>query len=100
MFESSTASTPVARWMGQSANLVFRAQGLKKISFDLTTHLPELKSNPVQIEVSLNGVKLADFSLFRQGWLTIQMDVPNGRTAASIQPNVIALAKAVLPQLK
>jgi len=32
--------------------------------------------------------------------LTIQMDVPNGRTAASIQPNVIALAKAVLPQLK
>ena len=32
--------------------------------------------------------------------LTIQMDVPSGRTAASIQPNVIALAKAVLPQLK
>jgi hypothetical protein len=32
--------------------------------------------------------------------LTIQMDVPNGRTAASIQSNVIALAKAVLPRLK
>jgi hypothetical protein len=32
--------------------------------------------------------------------LTIQMDVPMGRTALSIQPNVIALAKAILPKLK
>jgi hypothetical protein len=32
--------------------------------------------------------------------LTIQMDVPSGRTAQSIQPNVVALANAVLPQLK
>ena len=32
--------------------------------------------------------------------LTIQMDVPRGRTSASIQPNVIALAKALLPRLK
>jgi hypothetical protein len=26
--------------------------------------------------------------------------VPTGRTAASIQPNVVALAKVLLPQLK
>ncbi|MCC7010222.1 MAG: hypothetical protein IT184_15550 [Acidobacteria bacterium] len=32
--------------------------------------------------------------------MTIQMDVPMGRTAASIQPNVINLAKTLLPQLK
>jgi len=32
--------------------------------------------------------------------LTIQMDVPDGRTAATIQPNVIGLAKAILPKLK
>jgi len=31
--------------------------------------------------------------------LTIQMDIPMGKTAASIQPNVIALAKAILPKL-
>jgi ubiquinone/menaquinone biosynthesis C-methylase UbiE len=67
---------PVARWMGQNANVVFRAPTLKKMSFDLTTHLPDLKSNPAQIEVSLNGIKLAAFSLFRQGWMTIQMNVP------------------------
>jgi hypothetical protein len=32
--------------------------------------------------------------------LGIQMDVPMGRTSASIQPNAIALAKAILPKLK
>jgi len=32
--------------------------------------------------------------------LTIQMAVPTGRTAASIQSNTVALAKALLPRLK
>jgi len=31
---------------------------------------------------------------------TIQMDVPTGRTSDAIQPNVVALAKAILPKLK
>jgi hypothetical protein len=32
--------------------------------------------------------------------LTIRMDIPRGKTAASIKPNVIALAKELLPKLK
>jgi len=32
--------------------------------------------------------------------ITIQMDVPTGRTAASIQPNVVGLAKAIIGKLK
>ncbi|HTI39989.1 MAG TPA: hypothetical protein VL484_20670 [Vicinamibacterales bacterium] len=32
--------------------------------------------------------------------LTIRMDVPRGRTAESIKPNVIALAKALLPKIQ
>jgi len=32
--------------------------------------------------------------------LTIQMAVPTGRTAASVQPNVVALARAILAKLK
>ena len=32
--------------------------------------------------------------------LTIQMSVPSGRTAASIEENAVALAKALLPKLK
>jgi len=31
--------------------------------------------------------------------LTIQMDIPDGRTALQVQPHAIALAKAVLPKL-
>ena len=30
----------------------------------------------------------------------IRMDIPTGKTAASIKPNVVALAKAILPALK
>jgi hypothetical protein len=32
--------------------------------------------------------------------ITVQMDVPSGKTAASIQSNTVALAKAVLAKLK
>jgi len=32
--------------------------------------------------------------------ITIQMDVPKGKTAAGIQPNTVSLAKAVLAKLK
>jgi hypothetical protein len=32
--------------------------------------------------------------------LTIQMDVPTGRSTESIKPNVLALAETVLPKLK
>lgn len=32
--------------------------------------------------------------------ITIQMDVPAGRTTASVQPNAVALAKAILARLK
>jgi hypothetical protein len=32
--------------------------------------------------------------------VTIQMDVPTGKTAAGIQSNTVSLAKAVLAKLK
>jgi hypothetical protein len=32
--------------------------------------------------------------------LTIRMDIPKGKSAASIKPNVVALAKELLPKLK
>ena len=32
--------------------------------------------------------------------ITIQMDIPTGRTAESIKPNIIALAQAILPKLR
>lgn len=48
-----------------------------------------------------NGGRWAELYVAAEGRvLTIQMDIPMGKTAASIQPNVIALAKAILPKLK
>jgi cyclopropane fatty-acyl-phospholipid synthase-like methyltransferase len=67
---------PVARWMSQQATVSFRSANLKTISFDMTTHLPDLKDDPAEIRVSLNGVKLSTFCLFRQGWMTIELLVP------------------------
>jgi cyclopropane fatty-acyl-phospholipid synthase-like methyltransferase len=67
---------PVARWMGKHGYISFAAQHLSRISFDMTTHLPNLRAEPVQIEVVLNKVKVAAFSLFRPGWLTIETTIP------------------------
>jgi hypothetical protein len=48
-----------------------------------------------------NGGRLAELYVRTNAHgLGIQMDVPTGRTSASIQPNAIALAKAILPKLK
>jgi hypothetical protein len=67
---------PVARWMGKQGRITFKASNLSKISLDLTTHLPNLKNEPVQIDLMLNGELLATWSLFRQGWLTVGVLVP------------------------
>jgi hypothetical protein len=48
-----------------------------------------------------NGGRWAELAVMAGGrMLTIQMDVPTGKTAASIQPNIVALATAILPKLK
>jgi ubiquinone/menaquinone biosynthesis C-methylase UbiE len=67
---------PVARWMGKRGRVIFKAAHLTRISFDMTTHLPDLKVQPVQIEVWLNGEQLSAFSVFRNGWLSLQVTVP------------------------
>ena len=67
---------PVARWMGQRGRIVFNHSGLKNISFDLTTHMPELKSQPLGVEVIVNGERLAWFSLYRNGWMNLSLVVP------------------------
>lgn len=68
---------PVARWMGELGRICFKADQLKRISLDVTTHLPDLRMRPAQVELWLNDVKLAAFSLFRYGWLTLEIMVPS-----------------------
>lgn len=67
---------PVARWMGRRASIRFKRTCLAEISFDLTTHLPDLRPKPLGVELWLNGAQLCAFSLLQQGWLELRIAVP------------------------
>src|SRR5688572_16742121 len=63
---------PVARWMKSRGAVAFRAGALSKLRFDLTTHMPDVAERPLGLRVLLNGVRLCEFSLFRQGWVELE----------------------------
>jgi len=67
---------PVARWMGRRGRISFRATELSEISLDVTTHMPDLNTQPLAVELLLNGQLLNACSLFRNGWLTLRAAVP------------------------
>jgi SAM-dependent methyltransferase len=67
---------PIARWMGPRGRVNFRAAGISEISFDITTHIPELGAHPLGMEVFLNGARLCAFSFWRHGWLELRVAVP------------------------
>ncbi len=67
---------PVARWMGRGGRVKFYRPAVSQISFDLITHIPDLRSRALGLEILLNGVKLCVFSLYRQGWLEVRLPVP------------------------
>ena len=67
---------PIARWMGARGRVNFRAPGLAEIRMDITTHMPDIVTHPLGIEVLLNGVKLCAFSVWRYGWLELRVLVP------------------------
>ena len=67
---------PVARWMKSRGAVAFRAGALSKLRLDLTTHMPDVAERPLGLRVLLNGVRLCEFSLFRQGWVELELHVP------------------------
>jgi SAM-dependent methyltransferase len=67
---------PVARWMGRRARVRFRLPTLAALALDLTTHLPDLPTRPLGVELLLNRERLADFTLCRYGWLEWRAAVP------------------------
>ena len=42
------------------------------------TQLPDLAEQSLGLEISLNGVKLCAFTLYKYGWLQLLMRVPEG----------------------
>jgi len=71
-----TSLPPVARWMGKQGRIRFRADDAAAIMLDLTTPMPDLAEQPLGLEISLNGVKLCAFTLYKNGWLQLSMHVP------------------------
>jgi cyclopropane fatty-acyl-phospholipid synthase-like methyltransferase len=67
---------PVARWMASRGRITFPAPGLSEIRMDVTSHIPDLRTRGLGIEVLLNGNKLSAFSLWRYGWLNVRILVP------------------------
>ena len=77
---------PIARWMGQRAGIRFEAASLSRLSFDLTTHMPDLRSNPLGLECFLNGERFVAISLFSYGWLHLEMSIPDTLSQSAIRP--------------
>jgi cyclopropane fatty-acyl-phospholipid synthase-like methyltransferase len=67
---------PIARWMKRRARIRFRAARCTALRLDLTTHMPDLNVRPLELELTLNGERLAELSLFRHGWLELLREVP------------------------
>ena len=67
---------PVARWMKKRGRIQFQTQKLEAIRLDLTTHLPNLGEHPIELTFALNGSPLSACTLFRYGWIELELRVP------------------------
>jgi hypothetical protein len=68
---------PTARWMKSRGRVRFRAQQVRTVRLDLTTHLPELGARKMNVTVALNGTPLSAFTLFRYGWIELEFRLPD-----------------------
>lgn len=71
---------PIARWMSGRSSLRFKAGPFSRLRLQLTTHIPDLRTSAMRLDLQLNGVKLCEFCLFDYGWLELTIDVPEAVT--------------------
>jgi hypothetical protein len=71
---------PVARWMTARSWLSFKAERLSRIHLQLTTHIPDLRTSPMELEFKLNGERICSLCLFEYDWLELEIDVPETTT--------------------
>ena len=74
---------PVARWMSRSSWLRFEARPFRQVRLQLTTHIPELRESPMQLELRLNGATICELCLIDYGWLDLAVDVPEEVTRSN-----------------
>lgn len=68
---------PRARWMRREAHVRFRADAVRTVALDLTTHIPDIVQSGVAVELLLDGEPICSFTLIRQGWLELAIDLPS-----------------------
>src|SRR5437588_530077 len=85
---------PIARWMSRSGKISLNSSQVSEITLDLTTHLPDLRTEPLELEFLLNGERLSCFALLRRAWLNLPLFVPerlnsevNGKFELEIRAN-------------
>lgn len=86
LFQSSVAfgdgwyranHTPrIARWMDKHSRMQFETDDLNRVKLELMTHIPELRSQPIELSFELNGEKVGALSLFEYDWMEVALDVP------------------------
>ena len=80
----SVNETPrLARWMDKHSRLQFLTTDFKHIRLELMTHIPELRSQPIELDFELNGERLCSLSLFEYDWLEVVLDVPETLRSSS-----------------
>jgi ubiquinone/menaquinone biosynthesis C-methylase UbiE len=67
---------PIARWMSGRSWLTFNATQFSKLRLQLTTHIPDLRTSPLELEFKLNGARICNLCLSDYGWLEVEIDVP------------------------
>jgi ubiquinone/menaquinone biosynthesis C-methylase UbiE len=80
-FEPNTLP-PVARWMGSRGRISFQEDKLDVVRLDVTTHIPDLKKEPLEVELWLNGERLNSFSVLRNGWFELRAFIPDALRSA------------------
>ncbi|MFL6589235.1 MAG: methyltransferase domain-containing protein [Chthoniobacterales bacterium] len=76
---------PIARWLKKRGRVRFQATEVSRIRLDLTTHLPELRLRPMEVTLSLDGAQIWSGTLFRYGWIELDVRLPEPIVAGENQ---------------
>ena len=66
---------PIARWMSGRGRIRFQAGSFSRLRFDVTTHMPDVASKPLAVEVCCNNVPLTRFDLTDHSWQKIETQI-------------------------
>jgi hypothetical protein len=71
---------PIGRWMGRRGRISFEATPNAIVSLRLATHIPDVTSKPLQVELSINGSVQQSLSLNDNEPRTLELELkdPNG----------------------